>query len=42
MNQEKMLRDENNSNYIKRTSAYNNYKDRNIQNDLIKFYYQFN
>ena len=37
-----ILKDENNSNYIKRYSAYNQYKDKHINNDLITFYYQFN
>ncbi len=37
-----ILKDENNSNYIKRYSAYNMYKDKKINNDLITFYYQFN
>lgn len=37
-----ILKDKNNSNYIKRISAYEQYKDKNINNDLIVFYYQFN
>ena len=37
-----ILKDENNSNYIKRQSAYNEYKDRNINNDLIRLYFKFN
>lgn len=37
-----ILKDKNNSNYIKRISAYEQYKDKNINNDLIGFYYQFN
>lgn len=37
-----ILKDSNNSNYIKRICAYERYKDTNIKNDLIKFYYQFN
>ena len=37
-----ILKDKNNSNYIKKISAYEEYKDKNIKNDLISFYYQFN
>lgn len=37
-----LLQDENSSNYIKRYSAYNIYKYKNITNDIISFYYQFN
>lgn len=37
-----ILKDEINSNYIKQESAYNKYKNIEIDNDLIKFYYQFN
>lgn len=37
-----ILKDENNSNYIKKASSYNQYKDKEIKNDLIGFYYQFN
>lgn len=37
-----VLKDNNNNNYIKRASAYENYKEKNINNDLISFYYQFN
>ena len=37
-----ILQDENSSNYIKRYSAYNTYKNKNINNDIISFYYQFN
>ena len=36
------LIDNNNSNYIKKISAFEQYKNKNINNDLIKFYYQFN
>ena len=39
---EKILEDKNNSNYIKNVSAFEKYKDENIKNDLVKFYYQFN
>lgn len=38
----KILKDENNSNYIKQYSPYNKYKNKDINNDLISFYYQFN
>ena len=37
-----ILKDENNSNYIKKRSAYGQYKHKNIKNDLIKFYFQYN
>lgn len=37
-----ILKDKNNDNYIKKISAYEQYKDKNINNDLIGFYYQFN
>lgn len=37
-----ILQDENSSNYIKRYSAYNTYKNKDITNDIISFYYQFN
>lgn len=37
-----ILKDKNNDNYIKKISAYEQYKDKNINNDLISFYYQFN
>ena len=39
---ENILIDENNSNYIKKASSYNKYKTKEIKNDLITFYYQFN
>lgn len=39
---DKILKDKNNSNYIKNISAFEKYKDKNIKNDLIKFYYQYN
>ena len=42
MNKEEILKDQNNSNYIKQYSAYNHYQDKGINNDLIRFYYQFN
>lgn len=38
----KILKDEINSNYIKQESAYSKYKNIGISNDLIRFYYQFN
>jgi len=37
-----ILKDENNSNYIKKHSVCSQYKDKNINNDLIKFYFQYN
>lgn len=37
-----ILKDKHNSNYIKKISAYEHYKKKNINNDLIVFYYQFN
>lgn len=37
-----IIKDKNNSNYIKKISAFEEYKDKNINNDLISFYYQFN
>lgn len=37
-----ILKDENNSNYIKKYSAYELYRNKGINNDLINFYYQFN
>lgn len=37
-----ILQDENSSNYIKRYSAYNTYKNKGIKNDIISLYYQFN
>lgn len=37
-----ILIDENNSNYIKKASSYSQYKAKEIKNDLITFYYQFN
>jgi len=39
---DEILKDKNNSNYIKKISAYEQYKEASINNDLIKFYYQFN
>lgn len=42
MDNKTILKDENNSNYIKKASSYNQYKDKGIKNDLIGFYYQFN
>lgn len=39
---ENILKDENNLNYIKRYSSYNQYKEKQINNDLITLYYQFN
>lgn len=40
--EEEILRDKINNNYIKNTSAYERYKEMNIKNDIIKFYYQYN
>lgn len=37
-----ILQDENSSNYIKRYSTYNTYKNKDITNNIISFYYQFN
>jgi len=42
MNNKEILKDEINSNYIKQEAAYSNYKNIEINNDLIKLYYQFN
>lgn len=39
---ENILKDKNNFNYIKKQSAYEQYKNKDIKNDLISFYYQFN
>ena len=37
-----LLKDSINSNYIKQKSVYEKYKKIEMNNDLIKFYYQFN
>ena len=37
-----ILKDNNNANYIKKISAYEQFENKNIDNDLIGFYYQFN
>lgn len=42
MEKNKILKDEQNSNYIKQNSAYLKYKDKLKNNDLIAFFYQFN
>ena len=42
MDKNKILKDENNSNYISMQSSYSKYKTKNINNDLISFFYQFN
>jgi putative hydrolase of HD superfamily len=42
MNNDNFLKDKINSNYIKQESAYEKYQNIEINNDLIKFYYQFN
>ena len=42
MDNNEILIDEINGNYIKQESAYIKYTDTVINNDLIKFYYQFN
>ena len=41
-NMNDILKDNNNANYIKKISAYEQFKNKNIDNDLIGFYYQFN
>ena len=41
-NMDDILKDNNNANYIKKISAYEQFKNKNIDNDLIGFYYQFN
>lgn len=42
MDNNNILKDKINSNYIKQESFYNKYKNIEINNDLIKFYFQFN
>ena len=37
-----ILEDKNNFNFIKKISAYEQYKYKKVNNDLISFYYQFN